>query len=276
MRLAVSATGLSVALAVAASIGIGIAHAQTPATPPAAHFHHVHINATDPDASIAFYTSRFNCEKAIGPGGHPAVRAQTSWILFNRVASQPPSELFSAIWHVGWGAVDMPAAYRKQLDAGTKFETPLIDIGPVVGKAKGTFFYAYVDGPNHELIELETFKNDHFKHLHLLSADPIAAAQWYHEHLGLVIANQQPEKRIYNGIQLSPAATVLADEVQIIIYPVEFARTKWPEIWQGRKDFEPTAGRVIDHIAFTREGAKPGFVEGPDHIRIELVDARNR
>jgi hypothetical protein len=62
-------------------------------------------------------------------------------------------------------------------------------------------------------------------------------------------------------------------DVHVIIYPLEFARTRWPEAWRTRKNFEPTAGRVIDHIAFTREGATPGFIEGPDHIRIELVDA---
>jgi hypothetical protein len=39
---------LSVSLALAASIGIVITNAQTPATPPVAHFHHVHINATNP------------------------------------------------------------------------------------------------------------------------------------------------------------------------------------------------------------------------------------
>jgi hypothetical protein len=31
---------------------------------PPAHFHHIHLNATDPAAAIAFYTSKFDCEKA--------------------------------------------------------------------------------------------------------------------------------------------------------------------------------------------------------------------
>jgi hypothetical protein len=139
--------------------------------------------------------------------------------------------------------------------------------------AKGKFFFAYAEGPDHELIELETNQNHHFGHLHLLSADPLAAAQWYHEHLGLAITNLQPQKQIYNNVQLAPSATVLADDIHIIIYPLEFARTRWPQIWQTRKELELTAGRVIDHIAFTREGARSGFIEGPDHTRIEIVDA---
>src|SRR5579862_1849583 len=140
MHLATSAKVLSVSLALAAFIGIVITNAQTPATPPVAHFHHVHINATNPDASIAFYTSKFDCEKGTGPEGGPAVHAQTSWILFNKVAAQPPSEILSAVWHIGWGAEDMPATYQKQLDSGTKFQTPLTDISDLAGLPKGQFF----------------------------------------------------------------------------------------------------------------------------------------
>ncbi len=40
--------------------------AQTIGTPPIAeaHFHHLHLNTTDPKAAIDFYTSKFDCEKA--------------------------------------------------------------------------------------------------------------------------------------------------------------------------------------------------------------------
>lgn len=271
MPLRSAAPVLSVLIVVAASIGIAITHAQTQVAVPVAHFHHIHLNATDPAASIAFYTSKFDCEKATGPDGHPAIHSQNSWILFNRVAAQPPSEILSAIWHIGWGAEDMPATYQKQLDSGTRFQTPLTDISDLAGLPKGQFFFAYVDGPNHELIELNTAKHHHFGHLHLLSADPIAAAGWYHDHLGLTVGGRQPQKRIYNGFQVGPSATVVADDVRIIIYPLEYARTQWPETWQTRHDFEPTTGRAIDHIAFTRDGAKPGFIEGPDHVRIEIL-----
>jgi catechol 2,3-dioxygenase-like lactoylglutathione lyase family enzyme len=44
-----------------------------------AHFHHVHLSATDPAAAIAFYTSKFDCEKASFAGMQDAVwtRAKT-------------------------------------------------------------------------------------------------------------------------------------------------------------------------------------------------------
>ena len=157
------------------------------------HFHHVHVNSTDPDASIAFYSAKFDCEKATGPDGRDAIRAQKSWVLFNRVAKRPPSEILSGIWHIGWGAEDMPAA-TKATRLGNTFETPLTDISELAGLAKGRFFYAYVDGPNQELIELNTASHHQFGHLHLLSADPIPAADWYHEHLGLPIAGSRRKK----------------------------------------------------------------------------------
>ena len=41
------------------------------------------------------------------------------------------------------------------------------------------------------------------------------------------------------------------DNVNIIIYPVEYARDAMPDFWKDRKDFEPTKGRVVDHLAFS-------------------------
>lgn len=47
--------------------------------PPKAHFHHLHLNATDPAAAIQFYTTKFDCEKARFGGEADAVWAQKSW-----------------------------------------------------------------------------------------------------------------------------------------------------------------------------------------------------
>jgi hypothetical protein len=76
------------------------------------------------------------------------------------------------------------------------------------------------------------------------------------------------------------------DNVNILIFPMEHARQTFPTVWQGRKVFESTKDRAIDHIAFSvddlgaaRERLRKagiqvdpdGFLEGPDRIRIELV-----
>src|SRR5271170_2081106 len=76
-------------------------------TVPDAHFHHLHLNATDPKADIEFYTTKFDAEKASFNGLIDAIWAQKSWILAQKVANAPPSEVVSTIWHFGWGAEDM-------------------------------------------------------------------------------------------------------------------------------------------------------------------------
>ena len=200
---------------------------------PKAHFHHVHLNSTAPAAAIEFYTHHFDCEKARF-AGQDAVRAQNSWILFQQVKDAPPAEVVSAIWHFGWGAEDMPTAYRKQVEAGTRFETPLTDISDLVGKPTGSFYFAYVDGPDHALIELNTAAHHRFGHVHLLSQDPVAAGQWYKTHFGLTGYIGPRTGRIYRGVHVEPVASLTMDGINIIIFPVEYARDAMPALWKDR------------------------------------------
>ncbi len=263
---------------------------------PAAHWHHVHINTSQPKASANFYSSKFDCEKARYRDGSEAVWTQKSWILFGPVEKPPPSAIVSPIWHIGWGAEDMPATYQQRRASGTPFHTPLTDISALVGRPEGSFYYAYVDGPSHELIELNTASHHRFGHLHLLSKEPVAAADWYAKHLGIAVRSRQVERRMYQEFPVSPSAALQADNVSILIFPVDYARVSWPQDWNDRQDFESSRGRAFDHIAFSvddldttlarlrgenvkilesmREmrGVKSAMIEGPDHIAIELVE----
>jgi catechol 2,3-dioxygenase-like lactoylglutathione lyase family enzyme len=209
---------------------------QTTAAVALAHFHHVHLNTTDPAAAILFYTSKFKA--------------------------------------------------RKQLAKGTRFATPITDIRDLVGGNR-PFFYAYVDGPDHVLIELNTARHHNFGHVHLFSADPPAAGAWYAKELG-VRSFPQTEKRVYRGVQIAPAAFVTADHVSMIIYPVEY---------RGGT-IVPTRGRAVDHLGFSvddldaalarlrHDGVKVtaeprssvdgkvrfAFIEGPDQVALELIE----
>lgn len=243
------------------------------------HFHHLHLNSTDPAAAMDFYASHFDCEKT-----RDGIRAQKSWLLFNKVDSPPPWELVSAIWHFGWGAEDMPATYRKQLDMGTKFFTPLTDISDLAGVPK--FFYAYVEGPDRALIELNTASHHRFGHLHLFSEDPPAAGEWYVRNLGAVRRSVSREARSYRGFQVAPNSSLAVDGVNILIFPAQYARQSWPEQWKGRTSLASTRGRVVDHVAFSADNlpqaieklrangvaVEGAFLEGPDRIRIELIE----
>jgi len=263
-------------------------------TMPEAHFHHLHLNVTDPAASVDFYTTKFDAEKGRFAGAHDAVWAQKSWLLFEKGAAPPPSEILSAIWHFGWGAEDMKAAYAKQLASGTMFDTPITELFP-------GFFYAYVLGPNKAVIELNTAKHHQFGHLHLLSADAPAAGEWYVKYFGTKWASGRPptrEPRFIRGYQIGPSASMMADNVNVIIFPIQYAGQQWPEQWKGRTSFVTPKGRVVDHVAFSfenldaalaifqKDGVKvvaapaeiagtkvrSAFIEGPDNILIELVE----
>ncbi|MEP7270803.1 MAG: VOC family protein [Acidobacteriota bacterium] len=279
-----------------------------PAAPVAAqtpepHFHHLHLNATDPAAAIDFYTGKFDSEKGKFAGLLDGVWAQKSWMLFTKVATPPKWELNSAVWHFGWGAEDMKATYEKQLAMGTKFFTPLTDISDIGGAAgaTGRFFYAYVEGPDKALIELNTAGHHRFGHLHLFSADPVGAADWYQKYLGAKRGSTRPlsrEPRFYRDVQIGPSASLTLDNVNIIIYPVEYTKKAYPDHWKGKTELESTKGHVMDHIGVSfdnlaetlekmrKDGVKVtdeirsvaggkikyAFIEGPDKIRIELVE----
>jgi catechol 2,3-dioxygenase-like lactoylglutathione lyase family enzyme len=265
---------------------------------PIAHFHHLHLNSTDPVAAINFYTTRFDSEKAKFAGLLDGVWAQKSWLLFSKVSSPPPWELTSAIWHFGWGAEDMKATYQKQLDMGTRFFTPLTDISDLA-RSPG-FYFAYVEGPDRALVELNTATHHHFGHLHLFSEDPVSAGEWYMKHLGATRRSTNPpsrQPRFYRNLQVGPSMSVMMDNVNIIIFPIQYSKQDYKEHWKnGQTEISPTKGRVVDHVGFSVDNLaealermrkngvrvtdeiksigkiKFAFIEGPDKIRIELVE----
>jgi catechol 2,3-dioxygenase-like lactoylglutathione lyase family enzyme len=83
---------------------------------------------------------------------------------------------------------------------------------------------------------------------------------------------------------------------------MEFARKAYPDQWKDRSGFDGTEGRVVDHISFSfenlnealermrKDGVKVtqeietafhgkvryAFIEGPDRVRIELVEGQAR
>src|SRR6202035_4788197 len=155
-------------------------------------------------------------------GQMDAVLTQKSWLLFKKVDTAPKSEITSAIWHIGWGAENMKETYQKLLDNGTKFATPITDISDIGGgTAQGVFFFTYVDGPDHQLIELNTANHHHFGHIHMLSKDPIAAGEWYINEVGLATRGRgaaSREPQFYRGYQIGPSTSLMMDDVNIIIF----------------------------------------------------------
>src|SRR3954468_16064668 len=82
-------------------------------TPNDVHFHHIHLNVTDPQKSIEFYQRIFGSVPVKFGGRTDALFTERSFILMNRAAATPAAELDTGIWHLGWGGVDMPAEYTN-------------------------------------------------------------------------------------------------------------------------------------------------------------------
>src|SRR5439155_10905617 len=90
---------------------------------------------------------------------------------------------------------------------------------------------------------------------HLLSADAGSAGEWYMKHFGGTWRSGKPpvrEPRFIRDVQVGPSASLMMDNVNIIIFPIEYARQAMPE-WKDRKAFESPKGRVVDHVGFSVE-----------------------
>ena len=273
---------------------------QSPATPPAFRFHHVHLNTVSARNAIDFYARHFNVERA-ALGRVPALRAQGKWLLFNEVRSAPAWPVVSSLYHIGWGAPDMKATFQQLLDGKVAFETPITDISQVIEAGSGRVFFAYIDGPDHAMIEINTARDDTFQHVHFLSDDPVSAGQWYVRHFGATSANANPsrEAHSHNGLQIYPFMGASLDGIQFFWYPKAFGQGSYPEAWKGRSSFASSRGRVIDHVAFSVAGldaalvrleadgvtvlqrpratldgqVRSAFVTAPDGVELELVEA---
>ncbi len=294
---------LSLTLAAGGLPGIGSRVSQGQGAPaaPVFRFHHVHLNTVNAQNAIDFYTTHFNAARGMFGGAVPAVVAQGKWLLFNEVKQPPAWAVTSPLYHIGWGAPDVKSTYDQFIKSGVSFETPITDISKVIEMDSGRTFFAYVDGPDHAMIEINSARDDSFQHVHFLSDDPVSAGQWFMKYLGATSGTPNPsrEVRSHNGLQIYPYMGANLDGIQFFWYPKAFGQGSYPEAWKGRTAFASSRGRVIDHIAFSVQGLdaalarleslgvkiiqrpqttmngliRSAFIEGPDGIEIEIVEA---
>lgn len=270
-------------LAVAATLR---SHAQE--TLASIRFHHVHLNSTNPAAAIDFYTKTFDVTKRASLAGWNGVQSEQMYLLFDRVKQAPSAALDSPIWHFGWGSTAMEADYQKHLANGVTFATPLT-------RLNANLLFAYLKAPDEALVEINTANTRAFLHVHLVSAAPLCAADWYVKHLGATARGQRagpcevsfaaPSEPL--GVIRAPATTVRFGDISLILYPQ-----------QRPAPLVSPRGHVVDHIGLSvtdlrgtlarlrQEGVKvlelphrfgnsqaqAVMIEGPDKMAIELVE----
>ena len=95
---------------VALAIALAAPRAQPAATVEPLHFHHIHLNSTDPKAAAAYYPKPFALSAAATTfNGFEAVKTGNVYVLFTKVAATPQNELTgpqTSVWHFGWNTPD--------------------------------------------------------------------------------------------------------------------------------------------------------------------------
>ena len=254
-------------------------------------FHHLHLNSTDPDTAIDFYTRQFPSTAKGSWGGFPALKSPNDvLVLFTKVGTPPTSEPQSAIWHFGWHVTDARqslATYRgrdevRLLPLYTSEEGGSVlissDTWPGVGgalgltraqiaeaKAKGVGppgggGFAYMQGPDNALVEYAgNYPAERFNHVHLYQEEPFCALFWYQKHLNAPPragfpppARSEADCKVARGPDPTWPALDREGMFRTPRAGVEFGDVVLT--WyanQGDQPLVDSRGQLYDHIAFT-------------------------
>jgi catechol 2,3-dioxygenase-like lactoylglutathione lyase family enzyme len=111
--------------------------------------HHIHLRATDINATLAWYKQKFGGETAKLKNRIDGLNYSGVWLLFQG-GNTVPSE-GHAIDHIGWRTDNLDAKTAEFKAQGIKFTT---DPRPLKLAGGATVNYAYLEGPNGVKIEL--------------------------------------------------------------------------------------------------------------------------
>lgn len=226
---------------------------------------HIHIAAPDQAKAVAWYHQYFGGE-TMTEGPDRLLFGDTRLLVQRNEKAQPSTG--SVLDHIGFSVTDIDATMRALQAGGAKVLEPVRD-------APGLFKLAFVEDPWGTRIEIaQDPEKLGLHHVHLRSPDPAAALAWYASTFG-----GRPGK--------------LKDRIDGINYS-----GVWLLARQG--EAAPSQGRSIDHIGFrplnvdaavselksrnVKVATEPrpltlpsgvsmrlAFIEGPDGVRIELV-----
>ena len=252
-------------------------------------FHHLHLNSTDPETAIAFYTKRFATTSRTTWGGQPALMSPNNvLILFERVAMPPPTSPQTAFWHFGWHVLDsretmqgfkaQPDVTFLPLYTGDGDATVLISsdawpgTGGVLGRTKEQIVeakatgveptrrggFGYVLGPDDAIVEYQGNQpQERFNHMHMYQEEPLCAQLWYQTHLNAPLYGRGAEVTldtcvVERGRDLTFPALEPEGMYRTPSSAVEFGDVAF--MWYMRQGSEPlvaTRGQIYDHVALS-------------------------
>ncbi len=265
-------------------------------------FHHIHLNAVDPERSLEWYSNFWPRGKKTVYGGFPAFYDDI-YLLYNKVSRQAPggfdpklqrSVPQSAFWTFGSTVNDTVALVDRLSRQGEKFlpvyTGPDDDkgvlrsaLGPygdqlltlsqlkeratrekheAIGGVTSNQDFGYLVDPDGMLVEFNKGEVENFwGHQHYWHEQPLCAANWYVEHLGMQLT---PARDPATG-QMVPRPKWNPCEVPIgeVSYP-SFIRSGQLRIPIGSVRFA-NGGVVLVHAAVpvrtVRAGQRPAAVE---------------
>ena len=277
------------------------ASAQTSARASLPQLHHVGLNSVDPEKAIDWYLKIWPAARRTQVAGYPAVESDML-LLFNKVAKPPAgawrddlhrSEPQSAFWHIG--AMTNTTDMAERLRAVGVSHLPLFlgprdhqtvwrsGLAPYVGTLNAEQLasaavapprdggFSYVVAPDGVLFEFTggPTTHDSFSHVHFFHEQPLCAANWYVEQLGMEL----PPVRDSTGVETprqrwepceakygeagwpslepvgtirQPAGSVRFGNGAMSWYPRQCVATRC-----GRAaPLVPSRGQALDHVAF--------------------------
>jgi catechol 2,3-dioxygenase-like lactoylglutathione lyase family enzyme len=252
-------------------------------------FHHLHLNSTNPEAAIDFYTRQFPSTSKVTFAGGPALQSPNNvLVLFTKISKAPAMEPQSAFWHFGWHVTDVRKtmeAYKQRPDVkllalyttdegGTVFVSS--DTWPGTGgvlgltksqiseaKAKGVqpaggAGFAYLQGPDGAIVEYQgNMPAERFNHVHMYREHPFCDQLWYQKHLNADLgARGTPYTETNCKVPRGPDKTWPALEKEGMYRtpaaPLTFGDVALNSYMRpGEKPLVGTRGQLMDHFALS-------------------------
>lgn len=235
-----------------------------------ADYGHLHLAAPEPEVAARWYVKHFGGSLA-GFGGETGEGVAIDRVMYGAIPvifqkrENSPGSVGSGVDHIGFSMTEIEEKVTALVNDGAK------KLGEI--RSAGGMTIAFVEDPwgtKVELIDDGNLRGLH--HIHLSGTDPAAILDWYAEKFG---GKREKFKGLLDGIN--------------------YGDKLWLLVSQARVEIAATQGRSIDHlgynvsnldeaanklkqnnVTFTLEprdyrGIRIAFIEGPDGVRIELV-----